>query len=33
LSFSVLSDNGNAVASKFGLAYTLPDQLKELHDK
>ena len=33
LSFSVLSDRGNAVASQFGLTYTLPDQLKEVHDK
>ena len=33
LSFSVLSDRGNAVASQFGLAFTLPDQLKELHEK
>lgn len=33
LSFSVLSDRGNAVASQFGLTYTLPDPLKELHDK
>ena len=33
LSFSVLSDRGNAAATQFGLTYTLPDQLKELHDK
>ena len=33
LSFSVLTDRGNAVASQFGLTYTLPDYLKELHDK
>ncbi len=33
LSFSVLSDRGNAVASQFGLTFTLPDQLKELHEK
>ncbi len=33
LSFSVLSDSGNKVASKFGLTFTLPDPLKELHDK
>ena len=33
LSFSVLSDKGNAVASQFGLTYTLPDPLKELHNK
>ena len=33
LAFSVLSDRGNDVASQFGLTFTLPDQLKELHDK
>ena len=33
LSFSVLSDRGNAAASQFGLTFTLPDQLKELHEK
>ncbi len=33
LSFSVLSDKGNAVASKFGLTFTLPDPLKDLHNK
>ena len=33
LSFSVLSDKGNTVASKFGLTYALSDQLKELHDQ
>ncbi len=33
LTFSVLSDRGNAVASHFGLTFTLPDQLKELHHK
>ena len=33
LSFSVLGDRGNAVASQFGLTFTLPDQLKELHEK
>lgn len=32
LSFSVLSDKGNAIASQFGLTYMLPDPLKELHD-
>lgn len=31
LSFSVLNDRGNGVASQFGLAFTLPDQLKELY--
>ena len=33
LTFSVLSDRGNAIASQFGLTFRLPDQLKELHDK
>ena len=33
LSFSVLSDRSNAIASQFGLTYTLPDQLKELYVK
>ena len=33
LTFSVLSDKGNAVASQFGLTYTLPEPLKELHEK
>ena len=33
LAFSVLSDRGNAFASQFGLTFTLPDQLKKLHDK
>ena len=33
LTFGVLSDRGNAVASQFGLTFTLPDQLKELHHK
>lgn len=33
LSFRVLSDRGNAVASQFGLTYTLPEPLKELHHK
>ena len=33
LSFSVLSDRGNDVASRFGLTYTLPDPLKDLHEK
>ena len=31
LSFSVLSDPGNAVASQYGLTFTLPDQLKTLY--
>ena len=33
LTFGVLSDRGNAVASQFGLTSTLPDKLKELHNK
>jgi peroxiredoxin len=33
LSFSVLSDRSNDVASKFGLTFTLPAQLKELYAK
>ncbi len=33
LTFGVLSDRGNAVAAQFGLTFTLPDQLKELHHK
>jgi peroxiredoxin len=33
LSFSVLSDRGNTVASHFGLTFALPDQLKELYTK
>jgi len=32
LSFSVLGDKGNAVASQFGLTHTLPDPLRELHE-
>jgi peroxiredoxin len=31
LSFSVLSDRGNVVASQFGLTYKLPDNLRELY--
>lgn len=31
LSFKVLSDKGNAVASRFGLAYPLSDQLKAVY--
>lgn len=33
LTFSVLNDRGNAVASQFGLTYTLPAPLRELHEK
>ena len=33
LSFSVLSDRGNTVASQFGLTFTLPDQLRELYTR
>ena len=33
LTFSVLSDRGNAVASQFGLTHILSDPLKELYDK
>ena len=33
LTFSVLGDAGNRVASKFGLAFTLPDDLRELYRK
>ncbi len=33
LSFSVLSDRGNTVASQFGLTHILPDELKALHDE
>ena len=33
LSFSVLSDRGNAVASQFGLTFALPDKIKELHNQ
>ncbi len=31
LTFSVLGDPGNKVASQFGLVYTLPDDLRELY--
>lgn len=33
LSFDVLSDQGNYVARKFGLAFTLPDDLREVYLK
>jgi len=31
LTFSVLSDNGNQVASQFGLVFSLPDDLRGLY--
>ena len=33
LSFDVLSDRGNVVASQFGITFTLPDPIKELHNQ
>ncbi|MGD2272059.1 MAG: peroxiredoxin-like family protein [Desulfobacterales bacterium] len=33
LSFDILSDPGNRVAEKFGLAWQLPDDLKQLYLK
>ena len=33
LTFSVLGDPGNKVASQFGLVYTFPDDLRGLHMK
>lgn len=33
LTFQVLSDQGNQVARRFGLVYTLPDDLKQLYQK
>jgi peroxiredoxin len=33
LQFQVLSDQGNAVARKFGLVFTLPDALRPLYEK
>jgi len=33
LSFDVLSDEGNGVARKFGLVFTLPDDLREVYEK
>ena len=33
LAFPVLSDKGNAVATKFGLTYTLPPDLAEVYQK
>ena len=33
LTFEVLSDKGNAVARKFNLVYTLPDELNEIYKK
>jgi peroxiredoxin len=31
LGFPILSDGGNAVASKFGLAFTLPQYLRDIY--
>ena len=31
LGFPILTDRGNAVASKFGLTFTLPDYLRALY--
>ena len=31
LTFEVLSDPGNAVAQKFGLVHTLPEDLREIY--
>jgi peroxiredoxin len=31
LSFSVLSDQGNKVASQFGLVFSLPDDLRQIY--
>ena len=33
LSFDVLRDKGNQLASEFGLVFTLPDDLRELYSK
>ena len=33
LAFSVTGDRGNRVASRFGLTFTLPDDLKNLYRK
>ncbi len=33
LTFEVLSDEGNKVARKFGLVYTLEEDLKTLYDR
>ena len=33
LTFSVLGDPGNKIAAKFGLVYSLPDDLHELYTK
>lgn len=33
LTFDVLSDEGNRVASLYGLTFTLPDELKQLYVK
>jgi peroxiredoxin len=31
LTFSVLSDKGNRVAARFGLAFSLPDKLRDVY--
>ena len=33
LTFELLSDPGNQVAQRYGLVFTLPDDLKELYQK
>lgn len=33
LSFDILSDRGNQVASQFGLTFALPEDLKDLYQK
>ena len=33
MSFDVLRDKGNQLASEFGLVFTLPDDLRELYSK
>lgn len=33
LTFRVIGDKGNTVAARFGLAFTLPDDLKTLYSK
>jgi len=31
--FDLLSDTGNAVAKRFGIAFTLPDALRDIYGK
>jgi peroxiredoxin len=31
LSFEILSDSGNAAAEKYGIRFTLPDDLREIY--